>query len=202
MAARLAVLPGFGAAGAAAVLLFGAGRRRRSRRRCILLDRLRLGLLLVRSLLGLLIDRLRLRQWQRHLGGRLDHGHRLDDIGLGLLRRLRRRLRLHHVRPRCDVVGRSRCNRQGRKLDDHSGRFGRAFGLKLRHQQIGRHQTDMRGANDCRGDAPAPELLSAIRDRQNERLRGHFASRSSNPTSATLRKPAERSAFITSITSP
>ena len=67
---------------------------------------------------------------------------------------------------------------------------------------IARHQPDMRGADDRRGEAPAPELLAGIRTLQDERRCGHFASRSSSPTKATLRKLAERSAFMISMTSP
>ena len=155
-------------------------------------------------LLGLLLDRLRLGLRQRHLRGRrrLHLRHRLDDLGLDLLRRLRRRLRLDHVRTRREIVRRGRRDRQRRKIDDHRRRNGRALRLRRGHQQIARHQPEMRRADDRRGQAPALEFLARVRVRQDERLRRHFASRSSNPTSATLRKPAERSAFITSMTSP
>ena len=68
-----------------------------------------------------------------------------------------------------------------------AGDAGDALRLRLGQQQIARHQPDMRGQHDRRGEAPAPELRADVVVRQDQRARRHFASRSSSPTSATLR---------------
>ena len=109
---------------------------------------------------------------------------------------------LDAVGPGRDIVGRSRRDRGRRQIDKHGRRFRRAIQLRRRHQHIARHQSEMRGTDDRRSEAPAPELLASVRVLEDERLSGHFASRSSSPTRATLRNPAERSAFMTSMTSP
>ena len=84
--------------------------------------------------------------------------HRLDDLRLGLRRRLRRRLRLDHLRAGREVVLRGRRDRHRREIDEHRGRMRRAVRLVRGEQQIARHQ---------RRHAPRTTIAAASAQRLN-----------------------------------
>ncbi len=203
MAARLAALPGTRRLRRRRGCSARSARRRRGeeRRRGVLRDRLRFRPSECPASLPVSSRPPSARQRQRHLRRRLDLRHRRDDLGLGLLRRHRRRLRFEHVRPGARSSGDAGATGNGASSMITAAKTPRPPAAPQASADIP-PSTEMRRADDRGGQAPAPEFLPRGRVRQMSNPRVHFASRSSNPTSATLRKPAERSAFMTSMTSP